>query len=177
MSIQSLQLPLTSGLLRSHVVEPGALSGGELKYSVELQDARLVGTGIDVDIGIGAKPLPLLMSSLLEHIHQQLRSRAVNVTSIQRVADSRGETPEAAAHQIAEQIAALYKGFQQQHPELDEAVAHGQFSELVVAGLNAGLAETRAVLSGVGALQAGTAERIEQTYELIQQRLSQQHVP
>lgn len=169
MPIQSLQLPPASGLLRNHVVEPGALKAGELTYSVELADTRLPGSGIDIDIGVGAKPMPLLMSSLLENIHQQLRSRSVNVTSIKRADEPLQDNPDAVAKSITKQIEGLYTGFQQQHPQLDELSARGQFNRLVADGLESGLAETRSILSGVGALQAGVAARIERTYDLVQQ--------
>lgn len=125
-----------------------------------------------VIIGIKDDPLALVLSSAIERINEFL-TPALGENSIQKAAESRLDvSPEATAERIVSLSTVFYGEFQAQHSEEDEAAVLSNFVENISNGIETGFAEGRDILEGLGVLEGGIATNIEQTFELVQEKLA-----
>ncbi|MCP4078333.1 MAG: hypothetical protein GY744_19375 [Gammaproteobacteria bacterium] len=125
-----------------------------------------------VIIGVKDDPLSLVLNSAIEQINE-LVAPELGENAIQKVADSELDvSPEATAERIASLSTSFYNVFREQYPEQDEATALANFIETISSGIEKGFGEARDILEGLDVLEGGIASDIDQTYDLVQEKLA-----
>ena len=125
-----------------------------------------------VIIGVKEDPLALVLSSAIERINEFL-APVLGENSIQKAADSRLDaSPEAAAERIVGLSTVFYGEFKARHPGKDEETVLTNFVDNIYSSIKKGFAEARDILEGLDVLEGGIANNIDQTFELIQEKLA-----
>jgi len=125
-----------------------------------------------VIIGVKDDPLSLVLNSAIERINEFLAPE-LGENAIQKVADSGLDvSPEATAERIASLSTSFYNAFREQHPGEDEAIVLANFIETISSGIEKGFGEARDILEGLEVLEGDIASDIDQTYDLVQEKLA-----
>lgn len=125
-----------------------------------------------VIIGVKDDPLALVLNSAIDKINEFL-APTLGDNSIQKGTDSGLDvSPEATAERIASLSTSFYSAFKAQHPEESEAEVLTNFIETISSGIETGFSEARDILDGLGVLEGDTSSNIDQTFELVQEKLA-----
>ena len=125
-----------------------------------------------VIIGVKDEPLSLVLNSAIERINEYLAPE-LGENAIQKGVDSGLDvSPEATAERIASLSTSFYAAFKEQHPGEDEATVLNSFIETISSGIEKGFGEARDILEGLDVLEGGIASDIDQTFELVQEKLA-----
>ncbi|MBT3203653.1 MAG: DUF5610 domain-containing protein [Gammaproteobacteria bacterium] len=125
-----------------------------------------------VIIGVKDEPLSLVLNSAIERINEYLAPE-LGENAIQKGVDSGLDvSPEATAERIASLSTSFYAAFKEQHPGEDEATVLTSFIETISSGIEKGFGEARDILEGLDVLEGGIASDIDQTFELVQEKLA-----
>lgn len=125
-----------------------------------------------VIIGVKDDPLALVLSSAIERINEFLAPE-LGETSIQKAADSRlDSSPEATAERIVGLSTVFFGEFNERHSSEDKSEVLSHFMENISSGIDQGFAEARDILEGLGVLEGEISKSIDQTFELVKQKLS-----
>ncbi len=125
-----------------------------------------------VIIGVKDEPLSLVLNSAIERINEYLAPE-LGENAIQKGVDSGLDvSPEATAERIASLSTSFYAAFKGQHPGEDEATVLTSFIETISSGIEKGFGEARDILEGLEVLEGNVASDIDQTFELVQEKLA-----
>ncbi len=125
-----------------------------------------------VIIGVKDEPLSLVLNSAIERINEYLAPE-LGENAIQKGVDSGLDvSPEATAERIASLSTSFYAAFKEQHPGEDEATVLTSFIETISSGIEKGFGEARDILEGLEVLEGNVASDIDQTFELVQEKLA-----
>ena len=80
-------------------------------------------------------------------------------------------TPEGTANTIANFAISMYGLYKQQNPDLSEEEAPSKYDEMIRGAIDTGFNEALKILGGLGINDEQTMSGIQQTYDLIQQKL------
>ena len=125
-----------------------------------------------VIIGVKDDPLALVLSSAVERINEFL-APTLGDNAIQKGADSELDvSPEATAERIASLSTSFFNAFKEQHPGESESVVLTNFIETISSGIETGFDEARDILEGLDVLAGDTASNIDQTFDLVNEKLA-----
>lgn len=124
-----------------------------------------------VIIGVKDDPLALVLSSAIERINEFL-SPELGDNAIQKGAESGLDfSPESTSERIVGLSTAYYGEFKERHSSEDELVVLSNFVESISSGIDQGFAEARDILEGLDVLQGEISRSINQTFELVTEKL------
>lgn len=122
---------------------------------------------------IGSKddPLALVLRSAIEKLNEVL-APDLGPNAIQGAIDSGLDvSPEATAERIVGLSTAFFSAYREQHAgESDEDALTG-FIATISKGIERGFSEAREILAGLQVLEGNVASNIDQTYDLVQEKL------
>ena len=125
-----------------------------------------------VIIGVTDDPLSLVLSSAIDKLNEILTPE-FGENSIQKSLDTGLDvSPEATAERIVSLSTAFYEAFKAQHPGEDESEVLTNFIETISSGIERGFGEARDILEGLDVLEGDIASNIDQTFELVQEKLA-----
>ncbi len=125
-----------------------------------------------VIIGVKDDPLSLVLSTAIDRINELLTPE-LGVNAVQKLSESEFDvSPESTAERIASLSTAFYSAFKEQHSGEDEATVLSRFVDVISRGIEKGFGEARDILEGLEVLEGGIASDIDQTYELVQEKLA-----
>ena len=135
----------------------------------ELNSAIIEST---VNLSLTESPQGLVLKAALEGINEALQE-SLGDNAIQNAYDAGLDvSPEATADRIVSLSTAFLPQYQQQHPELSDDEARIAFTEIISGGVETGFSEAREILSGLAVLNGDVASNIDETYDLIQEKLA-----
>lgn len=148
-------------------------NAAKLQLSAKDQlNTDIVQGAIDVSVSTGNESLSLLLKTAIEGINDALEATQ-GPNAIEAAYDADLDVnPEATAERIISLSTAFFGAYQEQHSELSEGDALTAFVDVISGGIDQGFAEAREILSGLNVLEGDVATNIDQTYELVQARLS-----
>lgn len=117
------------------------------------------------------EPLALVLRSAIEKINELLAPE-LGSDAIQSAVDSGLDvSPEATAERIVNLSTAFFSAFREQHAEESDEEALTGFLTIIREGIDRGFSEAREILDGLQVLSGDIAENIDNTYELVQEKL------
>ena len=125
-----------------------------------------------VSIGAKDQPLALLLNTAIDRINEALAPE-LGEEAIQKAADEGLDvSPEATAERIVSLSTAFYSAFKEQNPGNEESVSLKNFLDTIGGGIDKGFEQARDILEGLKVLEGETASNIDNTYSLVQEKLS-----
>jgi hypothetical protein len=125
-----------------------------------------------VTIGAKDQAQSLLLNTAIDKINELLAPE-LGENSAQKALDSGLDiTPEATAERIASLSTAFFSAFKEQNPEDDESAVLEKFMDTIGNGIDKGFDEARNILEGLKVLEGEIASNIDETYTLVQEKLS-----
>jgi hypothetical protein len=125
-----------------------------------------------INVSASNSPQSLVLKTALEGINDALKG-TLGDNAIQTAVDSGLDvSPDATAERIVSLSTAFFSAYQQQHPELSEQDALTKFTALIGGGIDQGFSEARDILSGLSVLNGDVASNIDNTYDLVQEKLA-----
>lgn len=126
----------------------------------------------NVVIGTKDDHLSLVLNTAIDKINDLL-APDLGEDAIQKAADSGLDvSPEATAGRIVSLSTAFFGAFKDQHPGEDESIVLDQFMDTIGRGIEQGFKEAREVLEGLSVLEGDIASNIDETYSLVQEKLT-----
>ena len=125
-----------------------------------------------VNIGVKDSPLSLVLRTAIEEINKLLEPE-LGENVIQKAAESGLDvSPEATAQRIVSQSTSFFNAFKAQHPGENESTVLTNFIDIISNGIEKGFNEARNILEGLEVLEGDIASNIDQTFELVQEKLA-----
>lgn len=125
-----------------------------------------------VSIGAKDQSLSLLLNTAIERINESLAPE-LGENAIQKAADSGLDiSPEATAERIVSLSTAFYSAFKEQNAASSETESLENFISTIGSGIDKGFEEARDILDGLKALEETVATNIDETYNLVQEKLN-----
>ena len=123
-------------------------------------------------IGVKDQPLSLLLNTAIDKLNEILAPE-LGDDAIQKAADSGLDvSPEATAERIVSLSTALYSAYKEQKPEEAETQVLENFMSTIGSGIEKGFNEARDILEALEVLEGKVASDINETYKLVQNKLS-----
>jgi len=169
MSISNFLFPVTHGPVLDQIQKQNTIIDGS-RAPVELPVSPLL--PVSIVISVKDKPLALLMRSVFENINQYLDPHPEKKDQIQKAYDgAQGNTPEAVAQSMVDQLSRYYARFRQRYGDLSSSDLNALFLDRISSGIEQGFSETRSILDGLGGLDSGVSADITQAYNQLQKGL------
>ena len=125
-----------------------------------------------VSIAAHDQSLSLLLNTAIDKINELLAPE-LGEQAIQKTVDSGLDVnPEATAERIVSLSTAMFGAYKEQKPGEEELVVLQKFMDVIGSGIDQGFAEARDVLEGLKVLQGDIASNIDQTFSLVQDKIS-----
>jgi hypothetical protein len=128
---------------------------------------------LQVNINAGNESLTLAFKAATEKLNEilepQLGPRAID----NAVESGLDVSPEATADRIVSLTTGLFSAFQNANPELQGSELVDHFTDVIGGGILQGFNEAREILDGMGVLTEEIAGNIDQTYNLVTEKLEQ----
>lgn len=142
---------------------------------VQKQKASLNASIVEsAKVSIGAKDesLALLLKTAIDKINEALTPE-LGEDAIQQAVDSGLDvSPEATAERIVSLSTAFYSAFKEQNPNDDESSSLDNFLNTIGGGIDKGFEQAREVLESLKVLEGDVASNINETYDLVQDKLA-----
>lgn len=142
---------------------------------IEQQKASLnVALLESTQVSIGAKdePLALILNTAIEKINQLLAPE-LGENALQQAVDSGLDiSPDATAQRIVSLSTAFFESFKVQHKGEEASAVLQNFMDTIGGGIQQGFDEGREILKGLNVLQGDVASDIDETFALVQEKLS-----
>ena len=127
----------------------------------------------EVDLSTKKEPLSLLYKSAITNINEIISQSTGLENGIEEIVKQEIDTsPEATAERIASKIGDFFKAFMEKNPDIDSEMAFDSFMREVKKGIEQGFEEAREILEGLNVLNGDIESSINQTYDLLQMKLS-----
>jgi hypothetical protein len=140
------------------------LSAPELRTA---QNQAIIDASLQASISSGNKPMELLYRTAIDTLNGLLETD-LGASALQTAYTSDLDvSPEATAGRILVQSTAFFDSYRLQHPDLDDADARLNFTDLIRGGIETGFADARKILDGLGVLQGDIASAIDATHALV----------
>jgi len=135
------------------------------------QNQSILKASLEVSISSGNDSLALLYRTAVDKLNQVLETD-LGPNSIQNAYESGLDvSPDATAERIVSQATAFFSSYQDQHPEMDLETQLRSFIDVISGGITQGFNEAREILDGLQVLEGDIATNIDQTYDLVQEKL------
>lgn len=128
---------------------------------------------LDVNINAGNDSLALVFKAATEKINEILEPDLGPRALDNAVESGLDVSPEATADRIVSLTTGLFSRFQEANPELQGSELVDHFTDVIGGGILQGFGEAREILDGMGALTGDIAGNIDQTYDLVVEKLEQ----
>ena len=128
---------------------------------------------LDVNINAGNDSLALVFKAATEKINEILEPDLGPRALDNAVESGLDVSPEATADRIVSLTTGLFSRFQEANPELQGSELVDHFTDVIGGGILQGFGEAREILDGMGALTEDIAGNIDQTYNLVVEKLEQ----
>lgn len=142
---------------------------------IEQQKASLnVALLESTQVSIGAKdePLALILNTAIEKVNQLLAPE-LGENALQQAVDSGLDvSPDATAQRIVSLSTAFFESFKAQHKGEETSAVLQNFMDTIGGGIQQGFDEGREILKGLNVLQEDVASDIDETFALVQEKLS-----
>ena len=143
--------------------------------SIEQQKASLnvsILESAQVSIGTKDEPLSLILNTAIDKINELLAPE-LGENAIQQAVDSGLDvSPDATAQRIVSMSTAFFESFKAQHEGEEESAVLQNFLDTIGSGIDQGFDEGREILRGLSVLEGDIASDIDETYTLVQEKLS-----
>ncbi|MCT8985455.1 DUF5610 domain-containing protein [Shewanella phaeophyticola] len=143
------------------------------QLSRQMMNNSILAAQEEVSIAAGDKSMALLYRAAIEAINEEL-APTMGEDAVQKNAEEGIDySPEATADRIVSFATQFFSVHQQQNQSMgfDEQVS--SFMVKIGDAINQGFKEASDILSGLKVLEGDIADGVDQTYELIQQKLAQ----
>lgn len=125
-----------------------------------------------VSIAAKDQSLALLLKTAIDKINESL-APDLGEDAIQKALDSGLDvSPEATAERIVSLSTAFYSAFKEQNPGKEESASLKSFLDTIGGGIDKGFEQSRNILEGLKVLEGDVAGNIDETYRLVQDKLS-----
>lgn len=152
------------------ITQPAPEQTQQLQQKAALNTSLLKST--QVAIGAKDESLSLLLNTAIERINESL-APVLGENAIQKAADTGLDvSPEATAERIVSLSTSFYSAFKEQNAASSEAESLENFISTIGRGIDKGFEEARNILEGLKVLEEAVATNIDETYSLVQQKLS-----
>lgn len=128
---------------------------------------------LEVNINAGNDSLALVFKAATEKINEILEPNLGPRALDNAVESGLDVSPEATADRIVSLTTGLFSRFQEANPELQGSELVDHFTDVIGGGILQGFGEAREILDGMGALTGDIAGNIDQTYDLVVEKLEQ----
>ncbi|MDR2186674.1 MAG: DUF5610 domain-containing protein [Azonexus sp.] len=136
-----------------------------VRQSTNLQ---ILQASAEVSLKAGKQSMTLLYRSAIDRINDALAPQ-FGPNAIQSAIDSGVDTSaEATANRILQFSTAFFDRYAAQNPGKDPEQLATDFIALIRGGFEKGFNEAKSILSGLGVLNGGIADGIQQTWDLVQ---------
>lgn len=160
-----------SSAIQSYTLS-GRLEYESYEYARVSRTDNATGLTDVLELGRGQKiSVEFTMSVIQERTQSKIEARfpePVGLPSFQRLDTS----PEATAQRIVDFATAFLGVYQEQHPELSDLEALESFMELIRGAIDEGFAQAKDIINSVNAMSPELQSTIEQTYDLVQEKLT-----
>ncbi|MBE9398445.1 DUF5610 domain-containing protein [Pontibacterium sp. N1Y112] len=133
----------------------------------------IVEAALQVKINAGNDSLALVFKAATEKINEILEPDLGPRALDNAVESGLDVSPEATADRIVSLTTGLFSRFQEANPELQGSELVDHFTDVIGGGILQGFGEAREILDGLGALTDDVAGNIDQTYDLVVEKLEQ----
>jgi len=131
-------------------------------------NVQILQKSAQVSIKAGEQSLALLYRSAVDRINDFLAPQ-LGANAIQNAIDSGVDTsPEATANRILSFSTAFFDKYAAQNPGKDPNQLATDFVAMIRGGFEKGFNEAKKILDGLGVLNGGVADGIQQTWNLVQ---------
>lgn len=125
-----------------------------------------------VSIGAKDEPLALILNTAIEKINELLAPE-LGENALQQAVDSGLDvSPDATAQRIVSLSTAFFESFKAQHKGEEASAVLQNFMDTIGGGIQQGFDEGREILKGLNVLQGDVASDIDETFALVQEKLS-----
>ncbi len=125
-----------------------------------------------VSIGAKDESLALLLKTAIDKINEALTPE-LGELAIQEAVDSGLDvSPEATAERIVSLSTGFYGAFKEQNPNDDESASLNKFLDTIGSGIDKGFEQARDILESLKVLEGDVANNINETYDIVQDKLS-----
>ncbi|MBB1437385.1 DUF5610 domain-containing protein [Shewanella sp. SG41-4] len=169
-TVNSSQMSSTHQTEKNTPVEPKLTSN---QLSRQMMNNSILAAQEEVSIAAGDKSMALLYRAAIEAINEEL-APTLGENSVQKSVESGVDySPEATADRIVSFATNFFSVHQQQNKSMgfDEQVS--SFMVKIGDAIDKGFKEASDILSGLKVLEGDIAAGVDQTYEIIQQKLAQ----
>jgi len=143
------------------------------QLSRQMMNNSILAAQEEVSIAAGDKSMALLYRAAIEAINEEL-APTLGENSVQKNAEEGIDySPEATADRIVSFATKFFATHQQQNQSMGFDDQVSSFMVKIGDAIDQGFKEASDILSGLKVLQGDIAEGVDQTYELIQQKLAQ----
>jgi len=133
----------------------------------------IVEASLQVNINAGNESLTLAFKAATEKLNEILEPQ-LGPRAIDNAVDSGLDvSPEATADRIVSLTTGLFSAFQNANPDLQGSELVDHFTDVIGGGILQGFDEAREILDGMGVLTEEIAANIDQTYNLVTEKLEQ----
>ena len=133
----------------------------------------IVEASLQVNINAGNESLTLAFKAATEKLNEILEPQ-LGPRAIDNAVDSGLDvSPEATADRIVSLTTGLFSAFQNANPDLQGSELVDHFTDVIGGGILQGFNEAREILDGMGVLTEEIAGNIDQTYDLVTEKLEQ----
>lgn len=133
----------------------------------------IVEASLQVNLNAGNESLTLVFKAATEKLNEilepQLGPRAID----NAVESGLDVSPEATADRIVSLTTGLFSAFQNANPDLQGSELVDHFTDVIGGGILQGFNEAREILDGMGVLTEEIAGNIDQTFDLVTEKLEQ----
>ena len=144
----------------------------EMAHAKKEMNAAIMQTAVDVNITAGNESLSLVLKTALDGINKALQESTGEVNSLQAAYDAGIDvSPEATASRIVSVSTGFFAQYQESNPEMEFETALTSFVDIISGGIDKGFGEAREILSGLAVLEGDIVSNVDQTYQLVQQKL------
>lgn len=128
---------------------------------------------LEVNLSAGNDALALVFKAATEKINEILEPDLGPRALDNAVESGLDVSPEATADRIVSLTTGLFSRFQEANPDLQGSELVDHFTDVIGGGILQGFGEAREILDGMGALTGDIAGNIDQTYNLVVEKLEQ----
>lgn len=166
----STQNTINQQATKSNAAEP-KLTNNQL--SRQMMNNSILAAQEEVSIAAGDKSMALLYRAAIEAINEEL-APTMGENAVQKNAEEGIDySPEATAERIVSFATQFFSVHQQQNQSMGFEEQVSSFMVKIGDAIDQGFKEASDILSGLKVLEGDIADGVDQTYELIQQKLAQ----
>ena len=92
--------------------------------------------------------------------------------TLDKAASADERSPEKVSKKILEFALGFFDAYKQQHPEMSESESRTSFYDLIKGGIEQGFDEAKSVMESLNKFEGEVKNKVDQTYELVQQGLT-----